>query len=168
MDHDRYSDSYLRAILEEIRTIAVVGASPKPERPSNYVMRDLLEHGYLCVPVNPGQAGKTINGQTVYTSLAEIPEPVDMVDIFRNSVDAGGVVDEALALPLRPRFIWMQMGIRNDEAARRAEGGGLKVVMDRCPKIEIPRLGIRGPARLDPAGGWLGRTGPIPRPAGKF
>jgi predicted CoA-binding protein len=144
MDHDHYSDSYLRTILATVRTIAVVGASPKPERPSHYVMRYLIERGYDCIPVNPGQAGGTILGRTAYRSLAELPAPVDMVDVFRNSEAAGRVVDEALALPVTPKAIWMQMGIRNDAAAARAEAAGVQVVMDRCPKIEIPRLFGRG------------------------
>ena len=145
MNHDVYSDAYISNFFEQTRRIAVVGASPKPERPSHYVMRLLLDRGYQCIPVNPGQGGRTINGQVVCGSLADIPEPVDMVDIFRSSDAAGRVVDEALALPVRPKFIWMQMGIRNAAAAERAEAAGLSVVMDRCPKVEIPRLGIKGP-----------------------
>ena len=133
-------DATIRAVLEEARTIAVVGASPKPERPSHYVMQFLLQRGYRCVPINPGQAGKEIAGQTAYASLADIPFPLDMVDIFRRPQDAGRVVDEALGLSVRPRAIWMQIGIRDDAAAARAEAAGLRVVMDRCPKIEIPRL----------------------------
>ena len=140
MTHDAYTDDYLRRILDEVTTIALVGASPKPERPSNEVMKYLLEHGYEVIPVNPGLAGKEIHGQRVAASLAEIARPVDMVDIFRNSAAAGAVVDEALAMTPLPRVIWMQMGVRNDAAAARAEANGLKVVMDRCPKIEYRRL----------------------------
>jgi uncharacterized protein len=133
-------EAIIRAILREALTIAVVGASPKPERPSHYVMQYLLHRGYHCVPVNPGQAGKVIAGQTTYGCLAQIPFPIDMIDIFRRSEEAGRVVDEALGLPIRPKAIWMQIGIRDDAAAERAETAGLRVVMDRCPKVEIPRL----------------------------
>jgi len=140
MNHDSYADSDLRAILASVRRIAVVGASPKPERPSHYVMRFLLERGYDCVPVNPGRAGGTILGRGVHARLADIAEPVDMVDIFRRSEEAGGVVDEALELTDKPQAIWMQVGIRDDTAARRAEAAGLRVVMNRCPLVEVPRL----------------------------
>ncbi len=140
MNHDAYPDEWIVDILKSVRRIALVGASPKPERPSHEVMAFLLSRGYEVFPVNPGQAGKEILGRRVHASLADIPEPVDMVDIFRNSEAAGSVVDEALKLSPLPRVIWMQLGVRNDEAAGRAEAAGLKVVMNRCPKIEIPRL----------------------------
>jgi predicted CoA-binding protein len=142
MNHDRYDDAYIRDILSTAKTVALVGASPKPERPSNSVMGFLLRRGYRVIPVNPGQAGGTIHGQAVYATLADIPEPIDLVDVFRNSDDAGGVVDEALALGTKPKAIWMQLGVQNDEAAARAEAAGVKVVMNRCPAIEIPRLGM--------------------------
>lgn len=140
MNHDTYSSDYLREILTETKTIALVGASPKPERPSYGVMQFLLSCGYDVKPVNPGFAGKTILGQEVYGTLADVPGPVDLVDVFRNSEAAGGVVDEALALAEKPKAIWMQIGVRNDAAAARAEEGGIKVVMNRCPKIDYPRV----------------------------
>jgi uncharacterized protein len=123
-----------------VKTIAMVGVSPKDNRPSYFAFKYLLERGYRMIPVNPGQAGKELLGQKVYAKLADIPEPVDMVDIFRASKYALGVVDEALALNPRPQVIWMQLGVRNDEAAAKAEAAGLKVVMNRCPKIEYGRL----------------------------
>ena len=140
MNHDRYPDAYIREILDNCRVIAMVGASANTVRPSYCVLKYMLEKGYRVIPVNPGQAGKEILGQLVYASLAEIPEPIDMVDIFRASEAATGIVDEALALTPRPAVIWMQLGVRNDEAATKAEAAGLKVVMNRCPKIEYGRL----------------------------
>jgi uncharacterized protein len=140
MDHDTYPDAYIRGILNTVKTIAMVGLSPKDNRPSYFAFKYLLERGYHMIPVNPGQAGKDILGQKVYAKLADIPEPVDMVDIFRAAQYATGIVKEALALKPRPQVIWMQLGVRNDEAARLAEEAGLKVVMNRCPKIEYGRL----------------------------
>lgn len=137
---DDYSDAFIRTILSETKTIAVVGLSADPSRPSHYVCEFLAAHGYRTVGVNPGLAGKEIAGSPVYARLADIPFPVDMVDIFRNSEAAGGVVDEALTLTPKPKVIWMQLDVVNDEAAARAEAQGLKVVMNRCPKIEYPRL----------------------------
>jgi hypothetical protein len=148
MDHDNYPDSYIRGILNTVKTIAMVGISPKDVRPSYFAFKYLLERGYRMIPVNPGQAGGEILGQSVYAKLADIPEPIDMVDMFRAPHYAPAIVDEALALEPRPQVIWMQLGIRNDEAARLAEGNGLKVVMDRCPKIEYGRLS----AEI----GWMG------------
>lgn len=144
MNHDHYSDGYIRDILESTKTIALVGASNKPERASFRVLNFLLEKGYTVYPINPGQAGNEIAGRKVYASLADLPEQVDMVDVFRNSESAGAVVDETLALPTLPKVIWLQLGVRNDEAAARAEAKGIKVVMDRCPKIETPRLASLG------------------------
>jgi hypothetical protein len=118
----------------------MVGISPKDNRPSYFAFKYLLERGYRMIPVNPGQTGKEILGQKVYGKLADIPEPVDMVDIFRASRFAAGVVDEALAMTPRPAVIWMQLGVRDDAAAAKAETAGLKVVMNRCPKIEYGRL----------------------------
>jgi predicted CoA-binding protein len=140
MDHERYPDHYLRDILTSMRTIAVVGASPRHERPSHRVMAYLQRRGYRTVPVNPNAAGSTINGETCYARLTDIPEPIDMVDVFRRSEAAGGVVDEAIAAGAK--VVWMQLGVRDAAAAARAEARGLKVVMNRCPAIEIPRLGL--------------------------
>jgi hypothetical protein len=140
MDHDSYSDSYIRGILNTVKTIAVVGVSPKENRPSYFAFKYLVGRGYRMIPVNPGLAGGEILGQKVYGRLAEIPEPVDMVDIFRAPAYAPGIVEETLALKPRPQVIWMQLGIRNDAAAALAEQNGLKVVMNRCPKIEYGRL----------------------------
>ena len=140
MNHDRYPDSYIRGILNTVKTIAMVGISPKENRPSYFAFKYLLERGYRMIPVNPGQAGKEILGQKCYASLSDIPEPVDMVDIFRASRHVTPIVEEALTLKPKPQVIWMQLTVRNDEAARRAEEAGLKVVMDRCPKIEYGRL----------------------------
>ncbi|AUG52580.1 CoA-binding protein [Thalassospira marina] len=128
----------LRDLFNRTRTIALVGASPKPERPSNRVMAFLLDRGFHVIPVNPGQAGGKIHDQKVYAQLADIPEPVDMVDIFRNSEDAGGVVDEAIAV--NAKAVWMQLNVIDEDAAKRAQDAGLTVVMNRCPAIEIPQL----------------------------
>ncbi len=141
-DHDHYSAEDLRDILGNVRTIALLGASPKLDRPSFGVMRFLLSKGYTVYPVNPGQAGKEILGQTVYATMADIPGPVDMVDVFRAPEYLGEVVAEALALPNRPKVIWGQLTVRDDEAVKPAEAAGIRVVMDRCPAIEIPRLGL--------------------------
>jgi uncharacterized protein len=140
MNHDSYSDAYIRGILEATRTIAVVGASPRPDRPSHRVMQFLQRQGYRCIPVNPFAAGSEILGERVFARLADIREPVDMVDIFRRSEMAGAAVDDAIAIGAK--IVWTQLDVRDDEAAARAEAAGLKVVMDRCPAIEIPRLGI--------------------------
>ncbi len=140
MNHDSYPDSYIRGILNTVKTIAMVGISPKDNRPSYFAFKYLLERGYRMIPVNPGQTGKDILGQKVYAKLADIPEPVDMVDIFRASQFALPIVQEALTLTPKPQAIWMQLTVRNDEAARLAEAAGLKVVMNRCPKIEYGRL----------------------------
>jgi uncharacterized protein len=140
MDHETYPDPYLRDILTGVRTIAVVGASPRRGRPSHGVMAYLQRRGYRTIPVNPNAAGGTIHGETCYATLAEIPEPIDMVDIFRRAETAGEVVDEAIAVGAK--VVWMQLGVRDDDAAIRAEARGIKVVMNRCPAIEIPRLGL--------------------------
>ena len=138
MNHDSYSDAYIRDILARSRTIAMVGASPTPSRPSYFAMKYLKEKGFRVIPVNPGQEGKTILGERVYAALPEIKEKVDIVDIFRSSGAALGITREAIAIGAR--VVWMQLGVRNDEAARLAEDAGLQVVMNRCPKIEYGRL----------------------------
>ena len=140
MDHDAYPDSYIRGILNTVKTIAMVGVSANSSRPSYFAFKYLLERGYRMIPVNPGLAGKELLGQRVYARLADIPEPVDMVDIFRAATYARPIVAEALAMTPRPQAIWMQLGVRNEDAARLAEAAGLKVVMNRCPKIEYGRL----------------------------
>jgi len=140
MNHDSYDDGYIRGILNTVKTIAMVGVSAKESRPSYFAFKYLLERGYRMIPVNPGLAGQELLGQKVYATLADIPEPIDMVDIFRAAPYAVGIVEEALALQPRPRVVWMQLGIRNDAAAALAEQNGLKVVMNRCPKIEYGRL----------------------------
>ncbi len=142
MNHDTYPNSYIRRILRETRTIAMVGASANWNRPSHFAMKYLQTKGYRVIPVNPGQAGKQILGETCYASLADIPESFDMVDVFRNSEAAGEVAEEAIRLKDAKgiRTLWMQLGVRNDAAAARAEAAGLQVVMNRCPKIEFGRL----------------------------
>jgi uncharacterized protein len=140
MNHDTYPDSYIRGILNTVKTIAMVGASERENRPSYFAFKYLLERGYKMIPVNPGHAGETMLGQKIYARLSDIPEPIDMVDIFRASQYALPIVQEALSLKPRPQVIWMQLGIRNDEAAALAEANGMKVVMNRCPKIEYGRL----------------------------
>jgi hypothetical protein len=140
MNHDSYPDAYIRGILNSVKSIAVVGVSPNTVRPSYFVFKYLLERGYRMIPVNPGQAGKDLLGQKIYAKLSDIPEPVDMVDVFRASEHALPIVQEALTLNPRPKVIWMQLTVRNDEAARLAEANGMKVVMNRCPKIEYGRL----------------------------
>ena len=138
MQHDTYGDSYLSDILASVKTIALVGASTNWNRPSYFVMKYLQSKGFRVIPVNPGVAGEQLLGETVYARLEDIPDPVDMVDVFRNAEAAGPVTDSAIAI--HARIVWMQIGVRNDEAAARAEEAGLKVVMNRCPKIEYMRL----------------------------
>jgi predicted CoA-binding protein len=140
MNHDNYPNDYLRGILQSVKTIALVGASQNPARPSWIVTKYLLERDYKVIPINPGLAGGELLGQRVYGSLAEVPVPLDMIEIFRNSEAAGPITDEALALDPLPQVIWMQLSVRDDAAAARAEARGIKVVMDRCPKIEFGRF----------------------------
>jgi len=135
---DRYDDLYLRRILRDTRTIAMVGASSNWNRPSYFVMKYLQSKGYRVIPVNPGTAGQTLLGETVYAKLADIPDQVDMVDVFRASDALPALADEAIAIGAK--VLWMQLGIVNEEAKRKAVAAGLDVVMDRCVKIEHARL----------------------------
>lgn len=137
INHDQYSDDYLKNILTEVQSIALVGASPRADRDSHIVMKVLLEAGYQVIPVNPREAGNSILGQTCYGSLAEIDVPVDMVEIFRSSEAALGVTEEAVAIGAK--VVWMQLQIVNYQAAEIAESSGIKVVMDRCPKLELQK-----------------------------
>lgn len=140
MNHDAYDDAYIADILNSVRTIAVVGASANEVRPSYFVTKYLVDKGYEVFPVNPGYAGKEILGRMTYASLADIPSAIDMVDVFRASSAVPGIVDEVLKLDPLPKVIWMQLTVRSDDAAARAEAAGIKVVMNRCPKIEYARL----------------------------
>jgi len=142
MIYPTYPDTLIARILRSVKTIAMIGASPNEVRPSYFAMKYLSDKGFKIIPVNPGQAGKTILGQKVYASLSEVPPPVDMVDIFRNSEAAGPITDEVIANKdrLGVKILWMQLGVINEEAAKRAEAAGLTVIMNRCPKIEYGRL----------------------------
>ncbi len=138
MDHEHYPDALLRRILREVKTIAMVGASPDWNRPSYFAMKYLQIKGYRVIPVNPKAAGQEILGERVYASLRDVPEKVDMVDIFRTAAAVPPIVEEAIAIGAK--VVWMQLGVRHDAAARRAEAAGLTVIMNRCPKIEYGRL----------------------------
>ena len=140
------ADEDIKALLDGARTIALVGASDRPDRPSNGVMAKLQAHGYRVIPVNPQITGEHIHGEFVFRDLAQLGDPIDIVDIFRRSSDAGQAVDDAIAIGAKA--VWMQLGVTDDAAAARAEAAGLKVVMNRCPAIEIPRLGV---AKIDAA-----------------
>ena len=140
MNHDTYDNAYIAGILNSVKTVAMVGASANDVRPSFFVLKYLLNKGFSVFPVNPGHAGKEILGRMTYAKLADIPEPIDMVDIFRGSEHVLPIVQEALKLSPKPAVIWMQLTVRNVEAARLAEDAGLKVVMNRCPKIEYGKL----------------------------
>ncbi|MEN2787124.1 CoA-binding protein [Sphingomonas qilianensis] len=134
------TDAEIKALLEGARTIALVGASDRPDRPSNRVMKTLQQHGYRVIPVNPQITGEHVHGEFVFRELAQLGDPIDIVDIFRNSAAAGEAVDQAIAIGAKA--VWMQLGVINEDAAARAEAAGLQVVMDRCPAIEIPALGV--------------------------
>ena len=140
MNHDAYSDDYIREVLNTVKTVAMVGASPQNVRPSYFVFKYLAERGYDMIPINPGQVGKNLAGKPFVASLRDIDRPIDMVDIFRSAEHIMPVVDEMLALAPLPRVLWLQLGVRNDDAAAKAEAAGIKVVMNRCPKIEYGRL----------------------------
>lgn len=140
MNHDHYEDKYIQGILEGVKTIAIIGASIKPSRASFTVTQYMISKGYEVFPVNPGYAGRKIAGRLCYATMKDIPKPIDMVDIFRNSEAVYGVVEEALDLIPLPKVIWLQLDIINQNAAELAEAKGLQVVMDRCPKTEHNRL----------------------------
>jgi uncharacterized protein len=140
VNHDTYDDNYIRGILTGVKSIAMVGASPVDVRPSYFAFKYLVQRGYDMIPVNPGHVGKSLLGRPFVASLSDIGGPIDMVDIFRNSSHIMPVVEEALKLPSPPKVIWMQLGARDDAAAAKAEAAGIKVVMNRCPKIEWGRL----------------------------
>jgi uncharacterized protein len=140
MNHDSYDDNYIRAILNGVKSIAMVGASPLNVRPSYFAFKYLAQRGYDMIPVNPGHVGKNLLGKPFVASLLDIGRPVDMVDIFRSSSRIMPAVDETLKMTPLPKVIWMQLGARDDAAAEKAEAAGLKVVMNRCPKIEYGRL----------------------------
>ncbi|MEI6573694.1 MAG: CoA-binding protein [Alphaproteobacteria bacterium] len=138
--HDSYPDSVIEHVLKSVKTIALVGFSANESRPSFFVTKYLIERGYKLYPINPGLAGQEFFDAKVFATLRDVPEPLDMIDIFRNAEAAEGIVDEALALTTRPKVIWMQLGVRNDRAAEKAEAHGLTVIMNRCPKIEFGRF----------------------------
>jgi predicted CoA-binding protein len=140
--YPNYSDALIARILRSVKTIAMVGASPNEVRPSYFAMKYLTEKGFKVIPVNPGAVGKEILGQKVYASVSDLPAPVDMVDVFRNSEAAGPITDEVIANKERlgAKVLWMQLGVINEEAKKRAEAAGLTVIMNRCPKIEYGRL----------------------------
>ena len=156
MNHDNYPDSYIASVLGTVRTFAFVGASPNTSRPSYFAMKYLIAKGYRVIPINPGHGGETILDQKVYAKLEDVPEPVDVIDVFRNSQAALDITRSAIALKdkLGIKAVWMQLSVVNEQAAREAEAAGLKVVMNRCPKIEY--------GRLSGEIGWMGfNTGSI-------
>ena len=140
MNHDSYNDAYIREILNTVKTVAMVGASPQNVRPSYFVFKYLAERGYDMIPINPGQVGKSLLGKPFVASLQEIGRPIDMIDIFRSAEHVMPIVELALTLNPLPKVVWMQLGVRHDEAAAKLESAGIKVVMNRCPKIEYGRL----------------------------
>jgi predicted CoA-binding protein len=148
MDHDRYSDDYIRSVLSRVKTIAMVGLSANAARPSYFALGYLLKKGYRVYGVNPALAGKSVLGAPCYAALKDLPDTPEMIDIFRGADAVAGILEEALALQPLPKVFWMQLGVRHDEAASKAETAGMQVVMNRCPKIEI--------GRLSGEIGWLG------------
>ena len=142
MSHDHYSDALLRDILTSTKTIALVGASSNVQRPSYGVMNFLLKRGYSVTPVNPGLAGQMLLGQNVVAKVGDIATPIDMIDVFRNSATIPALVEELLAMAILPKVVWMQLGVLHIEAAEMLESRGIQVIMNRCPAIEIPRLGL--------------------------
>ena len=140
MNHDSYDNAYIAGILNSVKTIAIVGASANDVRPSFFVTKYLIDKGYDVYPINPGHAGREILGRMTYAKLSDVPVAIDMVDVFRASNAVPPIVEEALALDPLPKAIWMQLTVRHDEAAAKAEAKGIKVVMNRCPKIEYGRL----------------------------
>ncbi len=142
MNHEAYSDAYVRGVLSSTETIAMVGASANAARPSYGVMQFLLQRGFRVTPINPGLAGQDLQGQKVYASLDDVPHAIDMVDVFRASNAVAALVDEILQLPTLPKVLWMQLGVFDAEAAAKAEAKGIKVVMNRCPVIEMHRLAL--------------------------
>ena len=140
MSHDSYNDAYIREILNTVKTVAMVGASPQNVRPSYFVFKYLAERGYDMIPINPGQVGRSLLGKPFVASLSDIGRPVDMIDIFRSAEHVMPIVDIILTLNPLPKVVWMQLGVRHDEAAAKLEAAGIKVVMNRCPKIEYGRL----------------------------
>ncbi len=140
MNHDSYDDGYIRGILNTVKTIGMVGVSANTSRPSYFVFKYLSERGYQVIPVNPGLAGQDLLDRKVYATLLDIPEPVDMVDIFRAAQYVPAIVAQVVQMQPRPRVVWMQLGVRDDAAAQLVEANGIKVVMNRCPKIEYGRL----------------------------
>ncbi|MGI9357475.1 MAG: CoA-binding protein [Rhizobiaceae bacterium] len=139
-DHDHYTDDHIRAVLQSVKSIAIIGASAKTNRPSFFVAKYLAAKGYDIFPINPGQAGKEIAGAMTYASVADLPQPVDMVDIFRHTQALPGIVSEIMQLPELARVVWMQLGIRDDAIAAALEMAGITVIQNRCPKIEYARL----------------------------
>lgn len=140
VDHEHYSDDHMHNVLTSVKSIAIVGASANEVRPSFFVAKYLASKGYELFPINPGRAGSSIAGAQTYASLADLPGPVDMVDIFRRADAVPSVVDDILALPSLPKVVWMQLAIRHDVSARKLEEKGITVIQDRCPKIEYARL----------------------------
>ncbi len=142
MNHDIYSDEMLRNVFASVKSIALVGASANPQRPSHGVMKFLLQRGFVVTPVNPGLAGQILLGQTVVATVADLTGPTDMIDVFRNSATIPSLVEEIFAMPILPKIVWMQLGVAHADSAQQLEQRGITVIMNRCPAIEMPRLGL--------------------------